>query len=99
MNMRDVAKLDDKVASRAVRVCAVCRHCEHDRHALEATIPGLTSFSSGFGASVGETRICRLRDQLISLGDSCSGFEALLEVHDATTTGAATSVRGVPAGT
>ncbi|QIE25705.1 MULTISPECIES: hypothetical protein [unclassified Caballeronia] len=84
--MRDAAKRDDKLASRVVRVCAVCRHCEHDRHALEATIPGLTSFSSGFGASVGETRLCLLHDQLISPGDSCSEFEALLEIYDTTTT-------------
>src|SRR5471030_3527374 len=57
-------------------VCAIFRHCEHDRHALEATNPGLTSCSPGFGASVGETRFCWRRDQLISPGDSCGKFEA-----------------------
>jgi hypothetical protein len=76
--MNDAAKLDDAGASRAV--CAACQHCEQDRHVLEAMIPGLTSFSSGFGASVGETRLCRRHDQLISPGDSCIEFEAALEV-------------------
>ena len=75
---------NDVVASRTV--CAACRHCEHDRHVLEAMIPGLTSFSSGFGASVGETRLCRRHDQLISPGDSCIEFEAFLNSRDAVTT-------------
>jgi hypothetical protein len=70
-----VDKLDDKDPSR--RVCAACRFCEQDRQVLEAMIPGLISFSSGFGASVGETRLCRCHDQLISPGDSCSEFDAL----------------------
>ncbi|MFT4434420.1 hypothetical protein [Caballeronia sp. 15715] len=72
--MNHAVKRDDAVANRAV--CAACRHCEQDRHELEAMIPGLTSFSSGFGASVGETRLCRRHDQLISPGDSCVEFEA-----------------------
>jgi hypothetical protein len=74
MKMNGAAKLDDAGASRTV--CAVCRHCEHDRHVLEATIPGLISFGSGFGASVGETRLCRRHDHLISPGDTCGEFEA-----------------------
>jgi hypothetical protein len=77
MKMNNAAELHDAGASRAV--CAACRHCEQDRHVLEATIPGLTSFSSGFGASVGDTRLCRRHDQLISPGDSCVEFEAVLE--------------------
>ena len=64
------------------RVCAVCRFCEQDRQVLEAMIPGLTSFSSGFGASVGATRLCQRHDQLISPGDACSEFEALHGVRD-----------------
>jgi hypothetical protein len=56
-------------------VCGACRHCEHDRHVLEAAIPGLISFGSGFGASVGETRLCRRHDRLISPNDSCGEFE------------------------
>ena len=81
--MNNAAKLDHASASRTV--CAACRHCEHDRHVLEATIPGLTSFSSGFGASVGETRLCRRHDQLISPGDSCIEFEAGLKRRDPVT--------------
>ncbi len=81
--MNGAARLFGTGAPRSV--CAACRHCEQDRHVLESMIPGLTSFSSGFGASVGETRLCRLHDQLISPGDSCSEFEAVREGHDAVT--------------
>jgi hypothetical protein len=56
------------------RICGRCAHCDHDRHALEAAIPGLTAFGSAFGASVGETRLCRLHDQLVSPADSCAEF-------------------------
>jgi hypothetical protein len=56
------------------RICGRCAHCDHDRHALEAAIPGLTAFGSAFGASVGETRLCRLHDRLVSPADSCGEF-------------------------
>jgi hypothetical protein len=59
----------------AERICGRCRHYERERHVLEAMIPGLTSFSSGFGASVGDTRLCLLRDQLVSPRDSCGAFD------------------------
>ncbi|SAL40532.1 hypothetical protein AWB64_04315 [Caballeronia sordidicola] len=58
----------------ATRLCRNCRHREHDRAALEAMIPGLGSFGSAFGASLGESRLCRLRDQLVSPRDSCAQF-------------------------
>ncbi|MGF6752813.1 hypothetical protein [Paraburkholderia sp. GAS334] len=58
----------------ASRCCAGCRHRADDRHSLEQSIPGLTVFSSGFGASVAASRLCRLHDQLVSPGDSCSHF-------------------------
>ncbi|QXE07148.1 hypothetical protein BJG93_35485 [Paraburkholderia sprentiae WSM5005] len=46
-----------------------------ERDALERRIPGLVTFSSGFGASVADTRLCRLHDQLVSPGDVCGRFE------------------------
>ncbi|WP_281291178.1 hypothetical protein [Paraburkholderia panacisoli] len=41
-------------------------------------MPGLTAFSSGFGASVADSRLCRLHDQLVSPGDVCARFEVVL---------------------
>ncbi|MGA7814948.1 hypothetical protein [Caballeronia sp.] len=61
----------------ADHVCGACMHCEQDRRVLEATIPGLISFSSGYGASVGDTRLCLRRDQLVSPHDSCGEFRAV----------------------
>ncbi|WP_228879945.1 hypothetical protein [Paraburkholderia saeva] len=58
-----------------VRCCAGCRHRADDRHSLEQSIPGLTVFSSGFGASVAASRLCRLHDQLVSPDDTCSQFD------------------------
>jgi hypothetical protein len=55
--------------------CADCRHRAEDRQALEQRIPGLAVFSSGFGASVADSRLCRLHDQLVSPGDVCARFE------------------------
>lgn len=57
------------------RCCAGCRHRAEDRHSLEQSIPGLTVFSSGFGASVAASRLCRLHDQLVSPADTCSQFD------------------------
>ena len=56
------------------RLCRDCRHREHDSRVLEAMIPGLASFGSAFSASVGDSRLCRLRDRLVSPRDSCAQF-------------------------
>ncbi|OLL29418.1 hypothetical protein BTH42_22970 [Burkholderia sp. SRS-W-2-2016] len=64
---------------REARCCAACRHRVEERGALEQRIPGLVAFSSGFGASVAASRLCRLHDQLVSPGDSCARFEAKFE--------------------
>ncbi|MGF6540530.1 hypothetical protein OKW32_003816 [Paraburkholderia youngii] len=56
------------------RCCAGCRHRASERDALEQRIPGLVAFSSGFGASVADSRLCRLHDQLVSPGDVCAQF-------------------------
>jgi len=55
--------------------CAACRHRVEHRDALEERIPGLMTFSSGFGASVADSRLCRLHDQLVSPRDCCARFE------------------------
>ncbi|WP_233851789.1 hypothetical protein [Paraburkholderia sp. HD33-4] len=55
--------------------CAACRHRVSERDALEQRIPGLATFSSGFGASVADSRLCRQHDQLVSPGDVCARFE------------------------
>jgi hypothetical protein len=57
--------------------CAGCRHRADDRQALEQSIPGLAVFSSGFGASVADSRLCRLHDHLVSPGDVCAQFEPI----------------------
>jgi hypothetical protein len=57
--------------------CASCRYRADDRHSLEQRIPGLVVFSSGFGASVADSRLCRLHDQFVSPGDACAQFEPI----------------------
>lgn len=54
--------------------CANCRYRTDDRHSLEQGIAGLAVFGSGFGASVADSRLCRLHDQLISPDDVCAQF-------------------------
>ncbi|CAM2138799.1 conserved protein of unknown function [Pararobbsia alpina] len=56
---------------------ARCRDCVHrasDRAGLESLIPGLSSLGSAFGASVGESRLCRIHDRLVSPDDHCGQF-------------------------
>ncbi|RQH07159.1 hypothetical protein D1Y85_10060 [Paraburkholderia dinghuensis] len=54
--------------------CARCRHRDNERGTLERRIPGLVVFSSGYGASAAESRLCRLHDRLTAPGDSCAEF-------------------------
>ncbi len=56
--------------------CASCAHRDPSRAALEASIPGLSSLGSGFGASVGESRLCKLHDRLVSPSDVCAHYRA-----------------------
>jgi hypothetical protein len=56
--------------------CGSCRHRDLDRSTLEAFVPGLASFGSGFGASVSDSRLCTYHDRLTSHGDSCGAFAA-----------------------
>jgi hypothetical protein len=56
--------------------CATCRHRVGDAAYVESAVGGLTVFGSGFGASIGDSRICRLHDCLVSTTDTCGAFEA-----------------------
>jgi hypothetical protein len=56
--------------------CGTCRHRQSDRQVLEQTIPGLLSFSSGFGASVADSRLCLHHDRLVSPGDVCAAHQS-----------------------
>jgi hypothetical protein len=55
-------------------ICVRCSHRADDRALLERRIAGLTSFGSGYGASVGESRLCLLHDVLVMPRDTCAAF-------------------------
>lgn len=67
---------DAREETRA-RCCGGCRYRSENRNSLEQDIPGLTVFSSAFGASVADSRICRLHDQLVSPDDACARYEPI----------------------
>jgi hypothetical protein len=69
-----VAGTADARENACAPCCAGCRYRADDRHSLEHSIPGLAVFSSGFGASVADSRLCRLHDQLVSPADTCAQF-------------------------
>lgn len=54
--------------------CSNCRFRVTDRAVLEAVVPGLYVFGSGFGESVGGSRLCSLHDRLVSPADHCADF-------------------------
>jgi hypothetical protein len=54
--------------------CGRCAHWADNRALLEARIPGLASFGSAYGASVGESRLCLHHDRLMMPHDSCAAF-------------------------
>jgi hypothetical protein len=54
--------------------CADCRFRAEGGHSLEQSIPGLAVFSSGFGASVADSRLCVRHDQFVAPRDSCRQF-------------------------
>lgn len=55
--------------------CATCRHRQPHAGHIERIVPGLTAFGSAYGASIGESRLCRLHDCLVSPGDRCDSHE------------------------
>jgi hypothetical protein len=75
--MRGAVRIDSTAQAREetrVPCCAGCRHRAENRDSLEQGIPGLAVFGSAFGASVADSRLCRLHDQLVSPGDTCAQF-------------------------
>jgi hypothetical protein len=59
------------------RRCGNCRHREAGRQTLEREIPGLSSFGSAFGSSLGDSRLCLRHDRLTSVDDACDQFAAI----------------------
>jgi hypothetical protein len=78
MSLRNDDELRRAVSSSApTRMrgnCADCRHRDADPNSLEHAIAGLFVFSSGFGSSVADSRLCWRHDKLVSLRDSCDAF-------------------------
>jgi len=56
--------------------CGRCRHWADDRALLEKRIPGLASFGSAYGASLGDSRLCLRHDRLTMPRDRCIAFVA-----------------------
>jgi len=72
---RDVHSLPVVASSR---VCGHCRHALGGGAVLEQQIPGLSTFGSGFGSSIGANLLCRLHDQLVDPADDCPRFASSL---------------------
>jgi len=62
-------------ATGGLRECRNCRHFRNDSQFLEASFPGLTSMSSGYGSVRGEDGICLRHDRYLSAESSCPQFE------------------------
>jgi hypothetical protein len=56
------------------RTCGHCRHMIGGGAEMEQQIRGLRTFGSGFGSSIGDSRLCRLHDQLVDPADDCPQF-------------------------
>jgi hypothetical protein len=63
-------------AAQTAHACSRCAHWADDRALLETRIPGLASFGSAYGATLGASRLCLRHDRLVMPGDRCAGFEA-----------------------
>ena len=56
--------------------CARCAHFEDDPAALERAIEGLTSLSSGHGATRARDGLCTLHDRLTGAHGACGDYRA-----------------------
>jgi len=56
-----------------------CRFRCDDPDELERRVPGLASFGSAYGASIGASALCEAHDAWVSPGDSCSRFRAMAD--------------------
>jgi hypothetical protein len=65
------------VADRRVACCERCRFRCADLREIEQRVPGLASFGSAYGASIGASALCEVQDTWVSPEDSCSRFRAV----------------------
>ena len=66
--------------SAVATLAAHCEHCRHrcaDPRETEQRMPGLTSFGSAYGASIGASALCEVHDCFVSPGDACGRFSAV----------------------
>jgi hypothetical protein len=66
-----------------LRKCQDCRHFRNDSQFLEASFPGLTSLSSGYGSVRAEDGICVRHERYLSAESSCADFAAAEEKAEA----------------
>lgn len=55
--------------------CRDCRHFVADGRAFERLFPGLSSLSSGYGASRADSGLCRHHDDIRHATDSCADLQ------------------------
>jgi hypothetical protein len=65
------------------RECRHCRHFHNDSRFLEASFPGLTSMSSGYGSVRAEDGVCLRHDRYLRAESSCPDFSAIAENAEA----------------
>ena len=65
------------------RECRFCRHFRNDARFLEASFPGLTSMSSGYGSVRADDGICLRHDRYLSAESSCRDFAETPEIAEA----------------
>jgi hypothetical protein len=65
------------------RKCRFCRHFRNDSAFLEASFPGLTSMSSGYGSVRADDGICLRHDRYLSAESSCADFAEVGENAEA----------------
>ncbi|RAO77393.1 hypothetical protein CA260_05810 [Dyella jiangningensis] len=66
-----------QVADRRVACCEHCRFRRDDPREIERRLPGLVSFSSAYGASIGASALCEVHDAWVSPEDGCSSFRTV----------------------
>jgi hypothetical protein len=54
--------------------CGRCRHRVDDLRELELSVAGWSSLGSAYGAALGGSGLCRVRDCWVSWGDVCGRF-------------------------
>jgi len=68
------------MSARAVLAAARCENCRFrrdDPQETERRVPGLRSFGSAFGASIGQSALCEVHDCFVSPDDGCDRFKRI----------------------